>query len=868
MKGQQKRRSMVLIWTLLSLTLVIGLALGLEYASALTATPARPVGERLATPAASPMHPTFALLDEDGNNVISSGKPVSTLKTCGRCHDTTFILQHSYHRDPGVQTDASQKPPSEWSLTDGILGTWDPLSYRYRQGKGENEYLLASNCFLCHTPKPNVQAWKEALRRGEVKWANAAVLLGTGIVRKTDQGWQWNPIAFREDGRLEMAFVRIRDPQSENCAACHGPGHENVNQPVVVNTCENPLEPMGQIIAGQRISRSGMNISGKDTLHRPWDIHAARGLSCVNCHYAPNHPAYAWEKENLRPASLVFDPRRLTPGEYLKAPNHNFARGETAQHAIDPATRGTMRECADCHNAKEAHKDWMPYMNTHLNALSCQSCHIPKMYAPAPEVYDWTVVLPDGSPRKVCRGVDGGSSLANTDVPFTVADRISGYEPILLWKQGRNGEHLAPYNLVTVWFWVYDDANGHTRPVDRQALKAAWMDGEHYAAEVVAAFDTNGDGQLSVAELRIDTDAKREVIAKRLEAQGVRHPRIEGRVLPYSIGHDVADGKWATRTCTECHGSASRLTREFPLAPYTPTGTELQFVKGTNVVTDGQVMTKADGAIVFRRVDKGERRLYIIGHDRVPLVDVFGLLAFLAALAGVTLHGSLRYFAARRGIKHEAPLEEVYLYTAFERFWHWLQAVTIGLLLATGLVIHRPSVFGVEDFRALVTVHNVAAVLLITDATLALFYHLTTGAIREFIPRPRGFFDQAVVQAKFYISGIFKGEPHPFEKVPGRKLNPLQQATYFGLLNVLLPLQVITGALIWGKQYWPWLVNALGGLPVLAPIHTLGAWLFAAFVVGHVYLTTTGATPLESIRGMVTGWERVEKVEHDRVGEA
>jgi thiosulfate reductase cytochrome b subunit len=45
---------------------------------------------------------------------------------------------------------------------------------------------------------------------------------------------------------------------------------------------------------------------------------------------------------------------------------------------------------------------------------------------------------------------------------------------------------------------------------------------------------------------------------------------------------------------------------------------------------------------------------------------------------------------------------------------------------------------------------------------------------------------------------------------------------------------------------------------MLAPFHALLAWLFAAFIVGHVYLTTTGATPLEGIRAMVTGFEEVE----------
>ena len=110
----------------------------------------------------------------------------------------------------------------------------------------------------------------------------------------------------------------------------------------------------------------------------------------------------------------------------------------------------------------------------------------------------------------------------------------------------------------------------------------------------------------------------------------------------------------------------------------------------------------------------------------------------------------------------------------------------------------------------------------------------------------------------YYLKGIFKGEHHPFEKTRDKKLNPLQQITYIGLLNVLLPLQGITGILLWGVQRWPSIATSLGGLPILAPAHTMIAWLFAAFIVLHVYLTTTGHTVVSSIEAMINGWEEVE----------
>jgi thiosulfate reductase cytochrome b subunit len=134
-----------------------------------------------------------------------------------------------------------------------------------------------------------------------------------------------------------------------------------------------------------------------------------------------------------------------------------------------------------------------------------------------------------------------------------------------------------------------------------------------------------------------------------------------------------------------------------------------------------------------------------------------------------------------------------------------------------------------------------------------------SGEIRQYLPRPAGFFDEAIVQTKYYLRGIFKGDQHPFEKTPQQKLNPLQQITYFGILNILLPLQVLTGLLMWAVQRWPKLTSFFGGLPFLAPLHSLTAWLFAAFIVGHVYLTTTGTKPLTSIKAMMLGWEDVEE---------
>jgi thiosulfate reductase cytochrome b subunit len=144
------------------------------------------------------------------------------------------------------------------------------------------------------------------------------------------------------------------------------------------------------------------------------------------------------------------------------------------------------------------------------------------------------------------------------------------------------------------------------------------------------------------------------------------------------------------------------------------------------------------------------------------------------------------------------------------------------------------------------------------NAFLALFYHLTTAAIRQFLPDRQGVAEAVMLQTKYYVRDIFKGLPAPFPRSADRKLNVLQQITYLLLLNVLFPFQIITGAMIWLVGTYPAFAAALGGLTVVAPLHSLGSWMFISFLVAHIYLATTGHTVLAHVRGMMAGYEEVE----------
>jgi thiosulfate reductase cytochrome b subunit len=194
------------------------------------------------------------------------------------------------------------------------------------------------------------------------------------------------------------------------------------------------------------------------------------------------------------------------------------------------------------------------------------------------------------------------------------------------------------------------------------------------------------------------------------------------------------------------------------------------------------------------------------------------------------------------------------LYSLHERVWHWLQAGGITGLILTGFAIHYPDRFSILGSMAnAVRCHTWIAFALIANAFLGLFYHLTADKYHHFLPRMEDFTGAAVRQARFYLHGIFKGEKHPLESDPRRKLNPLQKITYLVLLNVLLPYQIVTGVLMWGADRWPELFARAGGLWFLGPAHTLGCYLFLGFLLGHLYLATTGPTPWSLLKAITTG---------------
>lgn len=244
---------------------------------------------------------------------------------------------------------------------------------------------------------------------------------------------------------------------------------------------------------------------------------------------------------------------------------------------------------------------------------------------------------------------------------------------------------------------------------------------------------------------------------------------------------------------------------------------------------------------------------YVIGAHRIPLLDLIVIIAVIAPLGLPIVHGGLRILT-RRKEPPELPEEKILLHPLVERIWHWVQALSIVMLIITGVVLHWPEWFGTGWFDWAVTWHNLFGWVAVISWLLWLLYNLGTGRIKHYIPKKGDIPGGMVKQARFYGYGIFKHEPHPHAPSEDDKFNPLQKIAYLKFQLILFPILLISGLLYMYPMTFQGVIQAIGGMTVLAIIHYILAALFTAFLVAHLYLGTTGETVGENFKAIITGY--------------
>lgn len=197
-------------------------------------------------------------------------------------------------------------------------------------------------------------------------------------------------------------------------------------------------------------------------------------------------------------------------------------------------------------------------------------------------------------------------------------------------------------------------------------------------------------------------------------------------------------------------------------------------------------------------------------------------------------------------------MAQAILFTRFERFWHWTQAALVLGLMVTGFTVHGTLAAMKWGYAA--DLHVTLAWALIVLWAFAIFWHVTTGQWRHYVPTT----DKLVEVARYYSIGIFQpGVKHPYKKTLAGKHNPMQRLAYLWFKLMISPALWVSGLLYMYYNDWPSL--GLGGLSLslVAFVHTAAAFMMLVFFIAHVYMAFTGKPWWSYVRSMVTGMGEV-----------
>ena len=330
-------------------------------------------------------------------------------------------------------------------------------------------------------------------------------------------------------------------------------------------------------------------------------------------------------------------------------------------------------------------------------------------------------------------------------------------------------------------------------------------------------------------------------------ADSARLKELSGRDMRQAEAVHAFLSRWDSHIqmvmCVECHSAPDR--------GHDGTGKEHAILKKEEALRDCAACHTASNSLILTRAaayaegPSAFGKGYMPGMSRSDGLDRFGKYALILLVLLIAAHAARRCMSPRIQ-QTEGAEERVFVYPGFVRISHWLNAIFFITLLYTGLSIRFAGasswVIGLETALG---VHTVAGMLLALNFAALLIAFIVTGEIRQYLPRSEGLAERLGTQARYYFGGIFKGETPPFAATRENRFNPLQQVTYLVLFIIGVPLLILSGLALF---------LADGDRACLAWIHYGLAMLYGFFLMGHMYLATTGKKPGSLIKGMVDGY--------------
>lgn len=203
----------------------------------------------------------------------------------------------------------------------------------------------------------------------------------------------------------------------------------------------------------------------------------------------------------------------------------------------------------------------------------------------------------------------------------------------------------------------------------------------------------------------------------------------------------------------------------------------------------------------------------------------------------------------------------MYLYPLWIRLWHILNALSVIVLIITGITMlfgdNTLSSIG-EEQPAVVRWHNIAAVILTLGYVIFVTGNIITDNGKHYRIKTMKDISGTGEMMKYYLSGIFHGRTNPFKISFDQKFNPLQKIIYFKTMYVVMPLLILSGIALMLSEERAQAVFGINGQLITDIVHIFMGSIVTVFLIIHICMSTIFSGGKAYMRAVITGFSEAD----------
>ena len=434
-------------------------------------------------------HPEIAIFDEQGENVLDSGKPYSPKKTCGTCHDYDSIT-HAYHFEVGrdeANDEFGALRGMDQLTSPGYFGGYNCMGgnsstwLAKKENQSESDFAdygapgMVAGCAGCHSGGGWMEKDRNGNRYDEVDPSKVKLLDGDYFNRGTDTNnqkissseihqWDWKKSGVVENDCF-MCHTDFGQLQDYNADQPYGS-----RKPLSLYTSglrRSALMNMGfyryastAVLQYIDLDGSEEGVAEKPLVDFNWDTET--GELALD---STGQPLLTWNRDVFNESGKVVIPMLRFPGNDNCMMCHRtsnsrrgfYGFGESAEAVFDED--GILEE--DYQDDVHKGKTWVADNGEERQIENCNSCHSRAYFRPVGSNTDLDAdhnFLKGNSDMDVRNDLDNGPNATtcsychdeakNPVIPSGQADMLSAHRE--LWKNNGDMKGYLASNLDKV----------------------------------------------------------------------------------------------------------------------------------------------------------------------------------------------------------------------------------------------------------------------------------------------------------------------------------------------------------------------------------------------------------------------------------